>query len=141
MAKLLDLINYQLENVENLATLLESEKLAIVERSSKKIEALAKDKLTLINQLNQTDQRIASHQDIHLLKEDEGFKQKVDSIRSMIHDCQQANEVNGEALQRAQMSYRKLDNLMQQSRGKIGMTYTAGGQTSSVSTLGTNIKA
>lgn len=62
-------------------------------------------------------------------------------IRSIIHDCQQANLVNGEALARAQVSFNKLNNLMQQSHGKIGMTYNATGQTHTVSTLGTNLKA
>jgi flagella synthesis protein FlgN len=31
--------------------------------------------------------------------------------------------------------------MMQQSYGKIGMTYNAGGQTHTISTLGTNVKA
>ncbi len=65
----------------------------------------------------------------------------VDQIRSIVHDCQQANAVNGEALQRAQLSFNKLNNLMQQTQGKLGMTYTAEGQTKNVTTLGTNIKA
>ncbi|MDV7104079.1 flagellar export chaperone FlgN [Vibrio sp. TH_r3] len=141
MAKLVDLVNYQLENAQTLSTLLEKEKVAITSRMSSDIEALAKEKLQLISQLQQTDQRIATHTDIQLLTSDEQIKANVELIRSIIHDCQQANEVNGEALQRAQLSYNKLNNLMQQSRGKIGMTYTAGGQTSTVSTLGTNIKA
>lgn len=141
MAKLVDLINYQLENAHSLSSILEKEKIAITSRHASDIEELAKEKLQLITQLRQTDERIGSHTDVKQLTNDESLKEKVDRIRSIIHDCQQANEVNGEALQRAQLSYNKLNNLMQQSRGKIGMTYTSGGQTSTVSTLGTNIKA
>jgi len=141
MAKLVDLINYQLENAQTLSDLLDKEKVAITSRLSSEIEALAKEKLQLITQLQQTDQRIASHTDIEKLTLDEGLTGKVKLIRSIVYDCQQANEVNGEALQRAQLSYNKLHNLMQQSRGKIGLTYNSGGQTSTFSTLGTNIKA
>ncbi|UGA54035.1 flagellar export chaperone FlgN [Vibrio sp. DW001] len=141
MAKLVDLVNYQLENAQQLSILLEKEKVAITSRTSSDIEVLAKEKLQLITQLQQSDQRIANHTDIEQLQTDESLKSKVELIRSVIHDCQQANEVNGEALQRAQLSYNKLNNLMQQSRGKIGMTYTSDGHTSTVSTLGTNIKA
>jgi flagella synthesis protein FlgN len=141
MAKLVDLVNYQIENAQELSALLEKEKVAITSRISSDIETLAKEKLQLITQLQQTDERIASHSDIEQLTSDETLKSKVELIRSMVYDCQQANEVNGDALQRAQLSYNKLNNLMQQSRGKIGMTYTSGGQTSTVSTLGTNIKA
>lgn len=141
MAKLVDLVDFQIENARSLSELLEKEKVAIAKRTSKDIEQLAKDKLTLLNQLQQTDQRIAAHPDIHMLSEEESLKDKVSLIRSIMHDCQQANEVNGQALQRAQLSVNKLNNMMQASRGKVGMTYNAGGQTKTFSTLGTNIKA
>lgn len=141
MAKLVDLVSYQLENAQQLSDLLEKEKVAITSRTSSDIETLAKEKLQLITQLQQTDQRIASHSDIEQLTSDEALNEKVDLIRSIVHDCQHMNDINGEALQRAQLSYNKLNNIMQQSRGKIGMTYTSGGRTSTVSTLGTNIKA
>ncbi|MDG3088805.1 flagellar export chaperone FlgN [Vibrio hannami] len=141
MAKLVDLLDYQLQSARSLYELLEVEKVAITKRVSTDIEQAAKDKLTLITQLQQTDQRIATHPDANTLNEDDKLKDLVEQIRSLMQECKLANEVNGEALQRAQLSYNKLNNLMQQTHGKFGMTYTAGGQTSSVSTLGTNIKA
>lgn len=141
MAKLADLLDYQLQNAQALSSLLDMEKIAITSRISADIEKLAKEKLTLISQLQQTDERISTHPDIILLTDDDQYKDKVALIRSIVHDCKENNDVNGEALQRAQLSYNKLNNLMQQSRGKIGMTYNAGGQTRTVSTLGTNIKA
>ncbi|OXX74195.1 molecular chaperone [Vibrio sp. V19_P1S1T109] len=141
MAVLKDLVDFQLKNALELSSLLEQEKLAITSRSSSEIEAIAKQKMTLVGQLQQTDLRIAKHPHAVSLAEDVLLSQIVDQIRSIVHDCQQANLVNGEALQRAQLSFNKLNNLMQQSHGKIGMTYNAGGQTHTVSTLGTNIKA
>mgnify|MGYP000259135735 CR=1 FL=1 len=141
MAALADLVNFQLQNAQSLAELLESEKHAITSRNSTEIEKIAKDKMGLVSQLNQTDQRIASHSNVAELTEKPELKALVSQIRSIIHDCQQANLVNGEALNRAQLSFNKLNNMMQQSHGKIGMTYNAGGQTHTVSTLGTNIKA
>ncbi|MGF1719784.1 flagellar export chaperone FlgN [Vibrio kyushuensis] len=141
MAALASLVEFQLKNANDLSALLSLEKVAITQRVSTDIEQLAKEKVTLINQLQQTDQRISTHPDVSSLTEDEHLKQIVSQIRSIIHDCQEANLVNGEALQRAQLSYNKLNNMMQQSHGKIGMTYNAGGQTHTLSTLGTNIKA
>jgi flagella synthesis protein FlgN len=141
MAKLTDLIDFQIENARSLSELLSNEKVAITKRISKDIEQLAKDKLTLLNQLQQTDQRIAAHPDVNLLSEEGPLKEKIALIQSIMHDCQQANDVNGQALQRAQLSFNKLNNMMQESRGKIGMTYNAGGQTKTFTTLGTNIKA
>jgi flagella synthesis protein FlgN len=141
MAQLKDLLTFQLKNAQTLAELLTREKIAITHRVSGDIEAVAKQKIELINQLNETDQRIANHPHVTSLQEDEQLKQLVEQTRAVITDCQQANQVNGEALNRAQVSFNKLQNLMQQSQGKIGMTYDAEGKTNSISTLGTNIKA
>ncbi len=141
MAALKDLVAFQLQSAKSLSLLLEREKQAITQRISKQIEAIANEKITLINQLQTTDERIKRHPDVKTLTDDPALKPYVDEIRSVIHDCQQANEVNGEALKNAQLSFNKLNNLMKQSQGKLGMTYNADGQTQNVSTLGTNIKA
>jgi flagella synthesis protein FlgN len=135
------LVEFQLKSAEELSQLLEKEKLAITNRVAKEIEQIAKQKITLIEQLRVTDERISQHPDVSTLTTTPELSPLVDRIRSLIFDCQQANAVNGEALQRAQLSFNKLNNLMQQSQGKLGMTYTAEGQTKNVTTLGTNIKA
>jgi len=141
MAALKDLIEFQLKNAQDLSALLEQEKIAITSRIATDIAALAKEKITLVNQLQQTDQRISNHPHVSSLTEDEYLDNLVHQIRTLVQKCQQANAINGEALNRAQLSFNKLNNLMQQSHGKIGMTYNATGQTHTVSTLGTNIKA
>lgn len=141
MAVLKDLIEFQLKNAQQLVVVLETEKIAITRRISADIESIAKHKLTLINQLQQTDQRIAKHPHVVSLTEDAYLSGLVSEIRRIILDCQQANQINGDALARAQLSFNKLNNMMQQSHGKIGMTYSATGKTHTISTLGTNIKA
>ncbi|KGY08913.1 flagella synthesis protein FlgN [Vibrio sinaloensis] len=141
MAALQGLVEFQLKNAEELSQLLGKEKVAITNRISKDIERIAKQKITLIEQLRLTDERIAKHPDVESLSTNPELSPLVEKIRQTITECQQANAINGEALQRAQLSFNKLNNLMQQSQGKLGMTYTAEGQTRNVSTLGTNIKA
>jgi len=141
MAALVDLVHFQLENAKALSTVLEQETQAIIARVSTEIESIAKQKMTLIDQLKITDQRIASHPNINQLTEDEHLSKAVDQIQSIIFDCQQVNEANGESLNRAQLSFNKLNNILQQTHGKVGMTYNAGGKTDTISTLGTNIKA
>jgi len=141
MAAILSLIEFQLKNAQELTEVLEQERLAIANRVSKDIETIAKHKITLIEQLQNTDERVRRHPDVESLTSDPELSPLVEQVRSLISECQQANEVNGQALQRAQLSFNKLNNLMQQSQGKLGMTYTAEGQTKNVTTLGTNIKA
>ncbi|MCG9626910.1 flagellar export chaperone FlgN [Vibrio mediterranei] len=141
MAALVDLVEYQLKNAKALSMLLSEETKAITARESSEIERFAKEKMAIIGQLQQTDQRLAQHQDVARLTNEALLAQKVADIKSIILDCQQLNDINGQSLQRAQLSFNKLNNLMQQSHGKVGMTYNAGGQTHTLSTLGTNLKA
>ncbi|WP_038879791.1 flagella synthesis protein FlgN [Vibrio jasicida] len=141
MAALVDLVNFQLENTKALSGVLRQETQAITARVSIEIEKLAKEKMTLIGQLRTTDQRIASHPHVNQLTEDENLSQLVAQIQSIVLDCQQVNQMNGESLNRAQLSFNKLNNMLQHTHGKIGMTYNAGGKTHTISTLGTNIKA
>ncbi|WP_423840235.1 flagellar export chaperone FlgN [Vibrio mytili] len=141
MAALVDLVHFQLENAKALSEILSQETHAITARVSSEIENIAKKKMTLIDQLRTTDQRIASHPHVNLLTEDENLRQIVDQIQSIVLDCQQVNQVNGESLNRAQMSFNKLNNMLQRSHGKVGMTYNSGGKAHTISTLGTNIKA
>ncbi|RJX71635.1 flagellar protein FlgN [Vibrio sinensis] len=141
MAALKGLVEFQLTNANELSTLLDREQLAITQRNAKNIETLAAEKVILIERLQQTDQRIARHPEIASLKSDPELSQLVEQIKIAIEHCQKTNLTNGEALQRAQLSFNKLNNLMKQSQGKFGMTYNAEGQTRNFSTLGTNIKA
>ncbi|MFB1072207.1 flagella synthesis protein FlgN [Vibrio diabolicus] len=141
MAALVDLVNFQLENAKALSAVLRQETQAIAARVSTEIENIAKQKMTLIDQLRTTDQRIASHPHVNQLTEDEYLSQVVAQIQSIVLDCQQVNKVNGESLSRAQLSFNKLNNMLQRTHGKVGMTYNAGGKTHTISTLGTNIKA
>ncbi|ENG7521701.1 flagellar export chaperone FlgN [Vibrio harveyi] len=141
MAALVDLVNFQLENAKALSGVLRQETQAISARVSTEIEKLAKEKMTLIGQLRTTDQRIASHPHVNQLTEDENLSQVVAQIQSIVLDCQQVNQMNGESLNRAQSSFNKLNNMLQRTHGKVGMTYNSGGKTHTISTLGTNLKA
>lgn len=140
MAVLTDLLNFQLQSAQELLALLDEEKVAIARRISKDIESIALKKIKLVEQLNSTDQRLANHPDVKSLTEDDDMQALVKKIQETVSVCQQANDINGEALERAEISFRKLKNLMQQSQGRAGMTYSADGKTRNISTLGTNLK-
>ncbi|MBA5763451.1 flagellar export chaperone FlgN [Vibrio sp. 404] len=141
MAALKGLVDFQLKNANELSELLKKEQVAIAQRVSKEIEALAHAKNTLVIQLQQTDERIGRHPDVESLNSDPELSPIVEQIRTTVAECQQLNDINGQALQRAQLSFNQLNNLMKQSQGRMGMTYTAKGHTRNVSTLGTNLKA
>lgn len=141
MAAILSLLEFQLKNAQELDELLEQESVVISKRISKQIESIASQKVTLIEQISTTDERIRRHPEVDNLASDPELSPLVEQIRTLINRCQQANDINGQALQRAQLSFNKLNNLMKQSQGKQGMTYTPQGHTKNITTLGTNLKA
>ncbi|UTV27053.1 flagella synthesis protein FlgN [Photobacterium atrarenae] len=135
------LLALQLATLESLRRLLEQEKTAIVDRKSADIARLAGDKQALLNQVQQQDHLIASHTHRQQLTDNPALAEQVSTIKAAVTRCKEINEVNGEALQRAQLSFHKLNNLFQQSRGKQQMTYNSSGVAQNVRSLGTNIKA
>ncbi|MDA9557184.1 flagellar export chaperone FlgN [Vibrio sp.] len=141
MAYLNSLLSFQQDNAIKLLSLLNEEKEAITLRVAKDIEHLAQEKGNLIDTITATDKRISQHPDIEQAPDVPELQQLINTIQEHIQECQIMNQINGDALLRAQVSFSKLKNLMQQSQSKIGMTYSAKGHTQSVATLGTNITA
>nr|WP_192867690.1 flagellar export chaperone FlgN [Thaumasiovibrio occultus] len=139
--QLAELLQQQHQTLTAMLRLLDSEKQAIASRQSADIERIAKEKLSLLNQIQQIDAQIARHPDKDSLKTDAPFIDTVAALQSLLQQCHNANEVNGAALQRAQLSFHKLNNLFLQSRGRQQMGYNAEGKATNVRSLGTNIKA
>ncbi|KAE8176564.1 flagella synthesis protein FlgN [Photobacterium carnosum] len=135
------LLELQHTALVSLAELLNQEKTAIAHRRALEIEQFAKEKLTLINSIQQHDYLIANHPQRQQLQDDELLSQHVDAIQQLVTLCKQRNDINGEVLQRAQLSFHKLNNLFQQSRGRYQMTYNCDGKAQNVRSLGTNLKA
>ncbi|MGF1726693.1 flagella synthesis protein FlgN [Photobacterium nomapromontoriensis] len=135
------LLELQQATLVSLSRLLEQEKAAIVERKAAEIARLASDKLALIHKIQQQDHLIASHSQRQQLTESPAMATKVAQIKTTVARCKEINQINGEALQRAQLSFHKLNNLFQQSRGKQQMTYNSEGVAQNIRSLGTNIKA
>ncbi|MCD9461911.1 molecular chaperone [Photobacterium phosphoreum] len=135
------LLELQHTALVSLAELLNQEKTAIAHRRALEIEQFAKEKLTLINSIQQHDYLLANHPQRQQLQDDQLLSQHVNEIQQLVTLCKQRNDINGEVLQRAQLSFHKLNNLFQQSRGRHQMTYNYDGKAQNVRSLGTNLKA
>ncbi|AJR09589.1 molecular chaperone [Photobacterium gaetbulicola] len=135
------LLEQQQVNLTSLTALLAHEQQAIVARQSELILECAQKKSALIDNIKLVDHQLAVHPEQARLAEGGDLAAKVASLREMADDCKSTNDVNGEALMRAQLSFHKLNNLLQQSRGKHQMTYTSEGMTQNTRTLGTDLKA
>lgn len=135
------LLELQHTALVSLTELLNQEKTAIAHRRALEIEQFAKEKLAIINSVQQHDYLIANHPQRQQLHDDIQLNQQVEQIQQLVTVCKQRNDINGEVLQRAQLSFHKLNNLFQQSRGRHQMTYNCDGKAQNVRSLGTNLKA
>ncbi|SIN75070.1 flagella synthesis protein FlgN [Salinivibrio sp. ES.052] len=140
-APLTTLIEQQRECVQALQTLLEQEANVIASRASDDIDAMAKQKQTLINEIQRNDAQISRHPERDSLNHDESLREHVSAIQRCLSACKQQNETNGIILQRASLSIHRLRNLFQESGGKSELTYNQDGNASGRKTLGTNVKA
>jgi Flagellar biosynthesis/type III secretory pathway chaperone len=135
------LVEQQRERVQALQTVLEQEASIIASRVSDDIEAIAKEKQALINEIQRNDAQISRHSERDSLHDDETMREHISAIQACLSACKQQNETNGVALQRASLSIHRLRNLFQESGGKSELTYNQDGNASGRKTLGTNIKA
>lgn len=133
------LLQAQAENVNALLEVMENETSAIASRKAADINACAKQKLSLIQNIQLRDAQLAKCPELQSPSEESIAV--ISSIKTSLEKCHQLNDANGVALQRAQLSMHKLRNLFQEAAGKNEMTYDSEGQASGSRTLGTNVKA
>lgn len=133
------LIQAQTDDISALLELMEKETAAIATRKATQIEACAKQKLKLIQTIQQRDTSLTHFP--QLKKPSDKITQQIAHIQKILLQCHQLNETNGVALQRAHLSMHKLRNLFQEAAGKNEMTYDCEGQAMGRKTLGTNVKA
>lgn len=131
-------LDAQYNDISSLFTLMEKETTAIALRKSTHIDACAKEKVTLIQRIQQRDLLLA--QSPELQQPSDELIRQIDAIKETLKKCHQLNEANGAALQRAHLSMHKLRNLFQEAGGNEEMTYDCDGKASGKRTLGTNFK-
>lgn len=134
------LLAQQHATLEALLRLLEQERASIVNREAGDITRHASDKKSLVDKIQLQDQQIARHSQSSQLKENPELTRQVEAIQTLVDECRSQNEINGAALQRAQLSFHKLNNLFQQSLGHH-QTYNKEGVAQNLRSLGTNLKA
>ncbi|WP_413110734.1 flagella synthesis protein FlgN [Thaumasiovibrio sp. DFM-14] len=139
--QLISLLEQQHQLLIDFSRILDAEKSAIATRQSSNIEQLAQQKQAKLHQIQQQDAIIGRHPERQQLNTDPALVDKVKTLQHLLQQCHAGNEVNGDALQRAQLSYHKLNNLFLQARGKSQMGYNSEGAATNIRSLGTNIKA
>ena len=141
MTNLSQLISSQHQVLTELKDLISQEKQALHAQQADVLLSLASTKANLLAGLKQNDEIIAQQPDLALLKTDPELSQQVAYTKQLLAECQQLNAENESLIELSLASLNRFSQALQISRNSSSLTYDGKGQTSSISTLGNNLKA
>ncbi|MCL1066575.1 flagellar protein FlgN [Shewanella olleyana] len=141
MNELLQLLSFQHGTLSSLKKLVSAEKQALTDQDADTLLALAREKVTCLNELQQNDQKLANHPDKALLNSNAELAQKVEEAKAILEQCKDINNQNASLIELNIASLNRFSQAMQMSRNATSLTYNDKGRTSTISSLGSNLKA
>ncbi len=141
MTDIVTLIDLQQDHLENLKTLIEAEKGALENQDAELLLSLANQKAQLLRSLQDNDTRLSNHQEADKLNEDTELRSRVEQAKQLLAQCQELNSANSHLIELNIASINRLSQALQASRNTNSMTYDDKGKTSSISSLGNDLKA
>ncbi|MDO6618578.1 flagella synthesis protein FlgN [Pseudomonadota bacterium] len=141
MTELLQLLSFQHDTLSSLKLLVSEEKLALTERDADKLLSLAKDKVDCLNNLKLNDEKLASHPEKALLNAEPELIVKVEEAKAILDECKAINSQNASLIELNIASLNRFSQALQMSRNASSLTYNDKGRTSTISSLGQNLKA
>ena len=141
MTELLQLLSFQHDTLSSLKLLVSAEKKALTDKDADTLLSLASDKVECINTLKQHDEKLATHPDKALLNTDPELVVKVDAAKLILEQCKSINNENASLIELNIASLNRFSQALQMSRNSSSLTYNDKGRTSTISSLGKNLKA
>jgi len=141
MSQITNIIELQHKLLAELKVTIAQEKSALIEQSADLLLSLATAKAKLLNDLKANDASLSTHPEKSLLVSDPRLAARVDSAKSLLAECQQLNTENSSLIELNIASINRLSQALQVSRNASSLTYNGKGKTSTISTLGNNLKA
>ena len=141
MTNLSQLLSSQHQVLTELNAVISQEKQALHAQQADALLALASTKANLLTSLKQNDEMIATQPDIALLKTDAELAAQVSNAKDLLAQCQQLNAENESLIELSLASLNRFSQALQVSRNANSLTYDGKGRTSSISSLGNNLKA
>lgn len=138
IAKLLD---SQQALLAALTQIIAEEKAALMSQNADLLLSLAAQKSQRLTELKANDDAIARHPDKLLLTQEAALADNMKAVQEALAQCQALNEQNASLIEMNLASLNRLAQALQTSRNATSLTYNDKGRTSTISTLGNNIKA
>ncbi|MGL4835115.1 MAG: flagella synthesis protein FlgN [Shewanella sp.] len=124
-----------------LKQIIAEEKAALMSQNADLLLSLAAQKSQSLAELKANDDAIARHPDKLLLTQEAALADNMKAVQEALAQCQALNEQNASLIEMNLASLNRLAQALQTSRNATSLTYNDKGRTSTISTLGNNIKA
>ncbi|GIU35024.1 flagellar protein FlgN [Shewanella colwelliana] len=141
MNSIADIVVNQHNLLINLKEVIEAEKAALIEQDADRLLGLASNKAKLLNEIKLNDESLSAHPDNAELKTNADIVKQVENATNLLEECKTLNALNGKLIEHSMASLNRFSQALQASRNASSLTYDQKGKTSTISTLGNNLKA
>ncbi|MCH1931865.1 flagellar export chaperone FlgN [Shewanella sp. A25] len=141
MTPIAELVDKQQAHLVVLKQIIVNEKGALVDQNADLLLSLATEKSDCLKALKANDEFIAQHPEIALLTEQPDLAAKMAAVKQALAECQALNAQNASLIEMNLASLNRFAQALQASRNATSLTYNEKGKTSTISSLGNDIKA
>lgn len=141
MTHLVEILDQQHTVLIRLKDIIFQEKSALVNQNADLLLALASEKSHCLATLKNNDQTLANHPDKPQLSSVPALKEKIEVAKQILAECQALNSENASLIELNIASLNRFAQALQMSRNASSLTYTDKGKTSTIATLGNDLKA
>ncbi|MCG9755920.1 flagellar protein FlgN [Shewanella insulae] len=141
MTQITDIIANQHKLLDSLKLTITAEKDALIAQDADQLLHLANEKAQLLNEIKLGDTELAAHPELGRLTQEPQLITQIDDAKQALAECKQLNEQNAALIEHSMASVNRFSQALQASRNANSLTYDGKGKTSTISTLGNNLKA
>lgn len=141
MTEIAKLVDQQHAHLAALKQIILQEKGALVDQNADLLLSLANEKSLCLRELKANDDLMANHSDKSQLTEHTALIHKMAIVKEALAECKELNEQNASLIEMNLASLNRFAQALQASRNATSLTYNDKGKTSTISSLGNDLKA
>ncbi|MBS0043710.1 flagellar protein FlgN [Shewanella sp. M16] len=141
MTEIAKLVDLQHAHLAVLKQIILKEKGALVDQNADLLLSLANEKSQCLKELKTNDDILANHSDKSRLTQQVELVHKMAEIKDALTECKELNEQNASLIEMNLASLNRFAQALQASRNASSLTYNDKGKTSTISSLGNDLKA
>jgi flagellar biosynthesis protein FlgN len=126
----IELLTHQINQLNELEQLLKNEYEVLQQHNPDKLVAINKLKNSLLIDIESTDKLLANHSQFLADKKSGQYTKEIETIENTLIECKNLNLVNGEIIQKSQVSIERMKTTLLENHTKSTLTYDNKGKTS-----------